>query len=56
MTYQQNIENLLLAHFIKSSHVFSDDEPKDSEEQFEVQSCSKLIDWDGRSNKTINVI
>ena len=49
--HQQNIENLLLVHFIKSSQAFddSDNESNDSEEQCEIEEelvflglCSSL--------------
>jgi hypothetical protein len=39
MSYQKNIENLLLINFIKSSQIFddSDNESNNSEEQFEAE-------------------
>jgi hypothetical protein len=45
MAYQQNIENLLLIHFIKSSQVFedSDDEANDSEEQLEAEEDEEIV-------------
>jgi len=43
MTYLQNIEDLLLVQFIKSSQVFedSDDESNDSEKQFEAEEAEE---------------
>ncbi|GES96260.1 putative nuclease HARBI1 [Rhizophagus clarus] len=44
MSYQKDLENLLMINFIKSSQIFedSDNESNDSKEQFEVEE-SKLI-------------
>ncbi len=43
MTYRQNIEDLLLVQFIKSSQVFedSDNESNDSEKQFEAEEAEE---------------
>jgi len=45
MTYWQNIEDLLLVHFIKSSQIFedSDDESNDSEEQLEAEEEEEVV-------------
>ena len=47
MTYWQNIENLLITHFIKSSHIFEDsdsDDSKDSdEEQFDAEDDEVIL-------------
>ena len=49
MTYRQNIENLLITHFIKSSHIFEDsdsDDSKDSdEEQFDAEDDEVISSW-----------
>ena len=43
MSNKQSIENLMLAHFIRSSHVFedSDDESGDSEKEFEAEEAEE---------------
>src|SRR5688572_29416129 len=44
MTYQQNIENLLLVHFIKSSQVFEDsDDESNNSEQLEAEEDEEVI-------------
>lgn len=46
MTHRQNIENLLITHFIKSSHIFedSDSESNDSEEeQFDTEDNEIIL-------------
>ena len=43
MSNKQSIENLMLVHFIRSSHVFedSDDESDDSEKEFEAEEAEE---------------
>ena len=45
MTYHQNIEDLLLMHFIKSSQIFEDfdDEINDFEEQLEAEEEEEVV-------------
>ena len=40
MSYKQNIENLLLVHFIRSSYVFENSEDE-SEKEFEVEEAKE---------------
>ena len=64
MTYWQNIENLLLIQFIKSSHILDDsDEDFDNENDSEEEEndmiflgLSSLLDSRYSSSRTYNVV
>ena len=67
MSNKQSIENLLLTHFIRTSHVFedSDDKSGDSEKEFEAEKVeeneliflglSLLLDTHYLESRTYNI-